>query len=100
MDTRLATFDYSTPYFYMVTLKRLAGLAAFSKIVEPGKCGLNAITRSFVGVINGFHEIWRCIEPITCFSIMPDHIHLLIKLKNVEKQVTLPKIVWKLKRQP
>jgi len=98
MGSRLATFDYSTPYFYMVTLKRNEGLEAFSEIVAPGECLLNAITRSFVGVIRGFHEVWRCIEPITCFSVMPDHIHLLIKIRNVENRVTLPKIVWQLKR--
>ena len=98
MGARLATFDYSMPYFYMVTIKRHAGLEAFSEIVEPGECRLNAITRSFVVVIRGFHEIWRCIEPITCFSIMPDHIHLLIMIRNVDKRVTVPKIVWQLKR--
>lgn len=98
MGFRLAKFDYSTPYFYMVTLKRHAGLEAFSEIVAPGECRLNAITRSFVAVIRGFHEVWRCIEPITCFSVMPDHIHLLIKIRNVENRVTLPKIVWQLKR--
>jgi hypothetical protein len=31
---RLKGFDYRKPYFYMVTLKRLDGLLAFSQITE------------------------------------------------------------------
>ena len=31
---RLKGFDYRKPYFYMVTLKRLVGLLAFSQITE------------------------------------------------------------------
>ena len=37
---RLRGFDYKRPFFYMVTLKRLPGLAAFSQIAtedEPPK---------------------------------------------------------------
>ena len=29
---------------------------------------------------------------------MPDHIHLLIKIKNVEKRKSLPVLVWQLCR--
>ena len=31
---RLRGFDYKRPFFYMVTLKRLPGLAAFSQISD------------------------------------------------------------------
>ena len=33
---RLPGFDYTRPFFYMVTLKRLPGLAAFSEISPEG----------------------------------------------------------------
>lgn len=77
---RLACFDYSRPYFYMVTLKCKRGRRALSTIVEPGRCEMNATTRAFVNCIRNFHLGCRAIEPIECFSVMPDHVHLLIKI--------------------
>ncbi len=98
---RLPGFDYARPYFYMVTLKCNAGFPALSRIsddpvahwLEP-----NEITFLFSDIIKTFHETWRCIEPIECFSIMPDHIHLLIKIRDVEKRVSLGVIVRMLAR--
>lgn len=116
MGIRLATFDYKSPYFYMVTLKAEKGALPFVRIRrEPlqgelahshGRGGTgpaqfieaNAVTRAFVDVITGFHKVWRCVEPIETFSVMPDHIHLLIKLRKVADVVSLPKIVWQLRR--
>lgn len=80
MGKRLSGFDYSRPYFYMVTIKCRAGGQPLSEIVEPGKCRLNAITRAMVNCIRCFHKECPAIEPIECFSIMPDHVHFLIKL--------------------
>jgi hypothetical protein len=62
---RLRGFDYKRPYFYMVTLKRLPELAAFSRIVgdaEPPKDTRgrsrylieNEITKAFVRAIRDF----------------------------------------------
>ena len=116
MGIRLATFDYKSPYFYMVTLKAEKGALPFVRIRrEPlqgelahshGRGGTgpaqfieaNAVTQAFVDVITGFHKVWRCVEPIETFSVMPDHIHLLIKLRKVSDVVSLPKIVWQLRR--
>ena len=103
----------------MVTIKSVKGVMPFASIRrEPlpenaahrhGRSGspasparyleANAITHAFCTVILQLHNFWRCIEPITCFSIMPDHIHLLIKIRSVENRVSLPKIVWQLKRR-
>ena len=80
MGKRLTGFDYSRPLFYMVTIKCCAGRQALSEIVAPGKCQLNAITRAMVNCIRHFHEGCKVIAPIECFSIMPDHIHLLIRI--------------------
>ena len=51
---RLLGFDYKSPYFYMVTLKALKGVEAFSQI---GPTGLieNEITKAFNTVIRSFH---------------------------------------------
>ena len=87
MGKRLTGFDYSRPLFYMVTIKCHAGRQALSKIVAPGKCQLNAITRAMVNCIRNFHLGCKAIAPIECFSIMPDHIHLLIRI--VERSKTL-----------
>lgn len=83
---RLKGFDYSRPFFYMVTLKRLPGLAPFSQIAEGEKPERflieNEITRAFAQVIRSFHTTCRGLAPIECFTVMPDHLHLLRKLEE------------------
>ncbi len=80
MGKRLTGFDYSRALFYMVTIKCHEGVMALSEIVAPGRCQMNAITRAMVNCIRNFHLGCRAIAPIECFSIMPDHIHLLIRI--------------------
>jgi len=89
---RLASFDYKSPYYYMVTLKRLKGLAAFSEIGPDGHVE-NEITRAFKTIIKGFHAKWRCCEEISPFVIMPDHLHLLIKIRDIPDRVALGVLV-------
>ena len=97
MGVRLSGFDYTRPYYYMVTLRRLDGLAAFSAIDATGEVE-NAITRAFHAVIKNFHLQWYVVEPIWCYVIMPDHIHLLIKLAAGEKRLALGTTVHQLMR--
>ena len=97
MGVRLSGFDYTRPYYYMVTLRRLDGLAAFSAIDATGVVE-NAITRAFHAIIKNFHLQWYVVEPIWCYVIMPDHIHLLIKLAAGEKRLALGTIVHQLMR--
>ena len=85
MGKRLTGFDYSRPMFYMVTIKCHAGVQALSEIVAPGKCLMNAITRAMVNCIRNFHLGCEAIAPIECFSIMPDHIHLLTRIIDWNK---------------
>lgn len=80
MGKRLTGFDYAQPYFYMVTLRRRKDAEALSQIEAPGHCRLNDITKAFVNSIRNFHFDCPNVAPIECFSIMPDHIHLLIKI--------------------
>ncbi len=101
MGSRLPGFDYSRPYFYMVTIRRNDGYPALSRVCGDAAShylAANWITRLFVDIIMTFHETWYCIEPIRCFSIMPDHIHLLIKIRDIEKRVSLAVIVRMLTR--
>lgn len=97
MGIRLTGFDYTRPYYYMVTLRRLEGLSALSAIDGRGIVE-NAITRAFHDVIKNFHLQWYVVEPIWCYVIMPDHIHLLIKLAAGEKRVALGTVVHQLMR--
>ena len=85
MGKRLTGFDYSRPMFYMVTIKCRKGVQALCEIVAPGKCQMNAITRAMVNCIRNFHLGCEQIAPIECFSIMPDHIHLLIRIEERSK---------------
>lgn len=94
---RLIGFDYKSPYYYMVTLKRLKGLAAFSELGPEGLVE-NDITRAFKAIIDGFHLTWRCCEEISPFAIMPDHLHLLIKIKAIDDRVALGRLVYPLEK--
>ena len=94
---RMPGFDYKRPFFYMVTLKRAAGCSlAFGHLSERG-VELPAVGAAFEAVIQRFHEKWFCIEPIRYFVIMPDHLHLIIKLRgDVEKRLSLAVVVRQL----
>ena len=83
MGKRLTGFDYSRPYYYMVTLKALPHAAPFSEIVAPGTCQGNPITFAMVNCIRHFHQGCQAIAPIECFTIMPDHLHLLIRIREL-----------------
>ena len=97
---RLPGFDYKKPYFYMVTLKRAAGgdpaKPAFSRLEEGGELADTALTPVLREVIERFHETWWCIEPIRYYVIMPDHLHLIIKMREVEGRVSLAVVVRQL----
>ena len=97
MGVRLKGFDYTRPFYYMVTLRRLDGLMQFSAIDETGVVE-NAMTRAFNRVIKNFHLQWYVVVPIWCYVIMPDHLHLLIKLAAGEKRLALGTVVHQLMR--
>ena len=94
---RLKRFDYKSPYFYMVTLKRLKGLEAFSQIGPKGLVE-NDLTKAFAKAIKGFHLKWRCLDEISPFAIMPDHIHLMMKIKPTPDRVALGVLVSQLSK--
>ena len=105
---RLPGFDYKRPFFYMVTMKGArsapdkTGFAAaapqlqFSRLEEGGALADTALTPLLRAVIKRFHETWWCIEPIRYYVIMPDHLHLIIKMRDVEGRVSLAVVVRQL----
>lgn len=116
---RLPGFDYKRPFFYMVTLKRVRvlqppasaggmGVAQtrgaakplpFCAISEAGKVVANAITEAFEAAIREWARFWRSVESVWPYVIMPDHLHLLIKLAAVEKAVSLAVVVGDLRKR-
>ena len=122
---RLPGFDYKRPFFYMVTLKRVrvlqppasaggkdaadaapcktmpvpASPLPFCAISEAGKVVPNAITNAFEAAIREWAHFWRSVESVSPYVIMPDHLHLLIKLAAVEKTVSLAVLVGDLRKR-
>lgn len=94
---RLFGFDYRSPFCYRVTLKRLDGLLPLSQIGPDGVVE-NDVTAAFRAVISSFHATWRCIDAISTFVVMPDHVHLLIRIRDVQPRKSLPVLVWQLAR--
>ena len=97
MGKRERNLDCKRPFYYMVTLRRREGVSAFSSIDAHGVVE-NEITQAFDTVIKNFHHQWFAIEPNRSYVIMPDHIHLLIKLAKIEKPLSLAVIVRQLMR--
>ena len=104
---RLKGFDYRLPFFYMVTLKRLKGLRPFCEICRDnpppedaqGRARYlvaNDLTEAFASVIRAFHTHWRGLWPIETFIVMPDHLHLLIRIRDTGDQLVLGKYVYQL----
>ncbi len=97
---RLLSFDYTKPFFYMVTLKRKAGLADFSRVTEvadppkdtrgrPRYLIADDLTMAFAAAIRGFAAKSPGLWPLETFIVMPDHIHLLFHLKDTGGAVGL-----------
>jgi len=96
MGYRLSGFDYTRPFFYMVTLKRLPGLRPLSEIVAPGRCRMNAVTRAIVNAIRNFHRECPGGAPIERFTIMPDHVHALVRIAEDGKRPSFLAVVPRL----
>lgn len=99
MNYRLKGFDYKTPFFYMITIKRSKtasdNLPPFSILSASGIVE-TTITRAFHSCITSFHQTWRCIEAIHYFVIMPDHLHLIVKMRQTPDRVSLAVVIRKL----
>ena len=90
---RLLSFDYTKPYFFMVTLKRLPGLAPLSQITDAAEPPRDShgraryliasdLTMAFSKAIRGYAATSPGLWPVETFIVMPDHLHLLLHLKD------------------
>lgn len=102
---RLPGFDYKRPFFYMVTLKKLPDIGEFSRILasdDPPSDNRyieqTSIHTAFSRIIRNFAGKWRGIAPIECFAIMPDHIHLLLKIEDTPDRLALGKYVYQIEK--
>ena len=117
---RLPKFNYRSPFFYMVTLKKRKGLPAFSRITGKSEeqilCGAPdvtlqdlrthphaflehaAVTEALRQAVSAFALSTRSVESITPVAIMPDHVHLLIRIRDTGDQMPLGSIVTLLMR--
>ena len=97
---RLPGFDYARPFFYMVTLKRRHGLADFSRLCageepprdargRPRYLVANRLTAAFARTIRAFGQGRPGLVPVETFIVMPDHLHLLLRVQDSDPRVPL-----------
>ena len=92
---RASWHDYKSRCIYMVTLKKSPMIKAFGSLagdcrIPVGEKGSSFIIPSEVGrsikkVINRFQLIEPKIK-ILQYSIMPDHVHMIVKLLPVNEE--------------
>ena len=118
---RLPKFNYRSPFFYMVTIKKRRGLSAFSRITGKSEAAIlsqhaaaaiqklqrhpeaflenTVVTAALLAAIERFANDTSSVESITPVAIMPDHIHLLIRIRDTGDQLPLGSIVVLLMRK-
>ena len=118
---RLPNFNYRSPFFYMVSIKKRKGLPAFSRITGQSDAAIlsrhaassiqelqrhpeaflenTAVTTALLAAIERFANDTLSVESITPAVIMPDHIHLLIRIRDTGNQMPLGSIVVLLMRK-
>jgi len=83
-DIRLKEFDYNTPGAYFVTIcvkdrkPILSEIVGDDAYIVPKKCGL--VVEKYI----------RNVPEIEKYVIMPDHIHMIIKLNNGSMWASTP----------
>ncbi len=90
---RLFNFDYRSPFYYLVTIKRLPGRPPLAILKADAPSGVDPdypLTRVLQETLRRFRTRSPGIESISPYAIMPDHIHLLVKLGNDPKRLSLP----------
>ena len=118
---RLPKFNYRSPFFYMVTLKKKKGLPAFSRITGKNEADLllrhaassirelrrhpeaflenGAVTEALRAAIVLFANNTSSVVTITPVAIMPDHIHFLVRIRDTGDQMPLGSLVVLLMRK-
>lgn len=98
---RLPNWNYKAPYYYMVTMKCLPGLPPLAILDGKAPHGVRAeypLTARLQKVIFQFVERTPTVESVSPFVIMPDHLHLLIKIADIPERKSLADVVDLLRR--
>jgi REP element-mobilizing transposase RayT len=95
---------YRLPFFFMITLKRMAGLPSLSLLDADAPYGVKCteVTEALNGVLINFPRQSKGIVSSVPFRVMPDHIHLLIRVDGkvpASERLTLPQYVRVLRRR-
>ena len=118
---RLPKFNYRSPFFYMVTLKKRKGLPAFSRITGKSEAAIllkyatssirelqrhpeaflekTAVTEALRAAIVLFANNSSSVDTLTPVAIMPDHIHFLVRIRDTGDQMPLGSLVVLLMRK-
>lgn len=92
----LTNFDYTSPFYYLVTLKVKKGVQPLSILSDEVESGIKMteITRKMKGVIFWMNQTrWAHQIKIAPFIIMPNHLHLIIRILDSDKRPSLIAIV-------
>ncbi len=90
--SRLHHWDYKKPFYYLVTLKRLPNLPPLAILKADDPYGVDPtypITVALQETLRQFVARSPGIANVAPYAIMPDHIHLLIKLNDDPARKTL-----------
>lgn len=92
---RLANFDYTSPFYYMVTIHAKEGAEPFSILSDEAPSGLekSLVTHRMRNVIFGMNHRWEGRMAIQYFVIMPNHFHLLIRIFESDHRPSLLAII-------
>ncbi len=90
---RLFDFDYTRPFYYMVTIKRLPDRLPLAVLDPDAPYGVDPdypLTRALQETISAFLARSPGIESLSPYVIMPDHLHILVKIANRPGRLSLP----------
>src|SRR5690606_29323693 len=86
--------DYATPGYYFLTFGTHRNLELLSVIVD-GNIQLSPIGTAVCTLIQSLSDRYQDVS-IDCYSVMPNHIHLLIYL-SLENTISISQIVRSIK---
>lgn len=99
--SRYFCWDYRKPYYYMVTLKCLPNRPPLAILDATDRYGFKRnypLTQCLQTVLHAYCESAPGVESIAPYAIMPDHIHILLKIADIPERKSLMDLVDLLQR--
>jgi putative transposase len=90
-STRLRGWDYSTPGLYYITIVTANRECLFGEIVE----GRMILAETGILVQEEWEKLFEILKELVCekYIIMPNHIHAIIRIKNVTEGCVIGVVV-------